>query len=146
MTDEKNHIAHDHLPIRISIILLAGTVLFTFRFFTQGGDWVSFPSNRHLYTDGVLNRGRVLDTTGKVLAAYDGGWTYYDDSSVRKATLHAVGDPSGAIGTGALTQFASRLTATIRSPGRHSPVRRARSLSHHRRGCLRRGLSGSQRP
>lgn len=94
----------------LALILLAGTVLFTFRFFTQGGDWVSFPSNRHLYTDGVLNRGRVLDTTGKVLAAYDGGWTYNDDSSIRQATLHAVGDPSGAIGTGALTQFASKLT------------------------------------
>lgn len=94
----------------LALILLAGTILFTFRFFTAGGDWASFPSNRHLYTDGVLSRGRVLDSGGNLLAAYDGGWKYNDDRDVRRATLHAVGDPSGAIGTGALTQFASKLT------------------------------------
>ena len=46
----------------LAMVLLAGTLLFTFRFFTQGAEWASFPSNRHLYTDGVLSRGRVLDT------------------------------------------------------------------------------------
>ena len=29
---------------------------------------------------------------------------------MRKATFHAVGEPSGIIGTGALSQFASKLT------------------------------------
>lgn len=94
----------------LALCLLAGTVLFTFRFFTKGGSWASFPSNRHLYTDGVLNCGRILDTEGSVLASYDGGWQYNSSSDVRKAVLHAVGDPSGTIGTGALTQFASKLT------------------------------------
>ena len=94
----------------LALLLLAGTLFFTFRFFTKGGQWVSFPSNRHLYTDGVLSRGRILDTEGSVLAAYDGGWQFHDSGSVRKATLHAVGDPAGVIGTGALTQFASKLT------------------------------------
>ena len=94
----------------LALLLLAGTLFFTFRFFTKGGQWVSFPSNRHLYTDGVLSRGRILDTEGSVLAAYDGGWQFHDSVSVRKATLHAVGDPAGVIGTGALTQFASKLT------------------------------------
>ncbi len=94
----------------LALCLLAGTLLFVFRFFTQGGDWASFPSNRHLYTDGVLSCGRILDTEGSVLAAYDDGWQYNSSKDVRKAVLHAVGDPSGAIGTGALTQFASKLT------------------------------------
>ena len=95
----------------LALLLLAGTLFFTFRFFTKGGQWVSFPSNRHLYTDGVLSRGRILDTEGSVLAAYDGGWQFHDSGSVRKATLHVVGDPAGVIGTGALTQFASKLTS-----------------------------------
>jgi peptidoglycan glycosyltransferase len=52
-----------------------------------------------------------LDRNGEVLAAYtDGGWTYNSSSSVRRATLHAVGDPQGTIGTGALSQFADKLT------------------------------------
>ena len=41
----------------LALLLLAGTLFFTFRFFTKGGQWVSFPSNRHLYTDGVLEPG-----------------------------------------------------------------------------------------
>lgn len=94
----------------LALLLLAGTLFFTFLFFTKGGEWASFPSNRHLYKDGVLSCGRVLDAEGNILAAYEDGWQFNDSSSVRKATLHAVGEPSGIIGTGALSQFASKLT------------------------------------
>lgn len=83
---KKNNRTDDHLFSSRSASL-AGTLFFTFRFFTKGGQWVSFPSNRHLYTDGVLSRGRILDTEGSVLAAYDGGWQFHDSGSVRKATL-----------------------------------------------------------
>ncbi len=98
----------------LSLLLIIGTALFVFRFVHDGGDWVAFPSNRHLYSDGVLSCGRILDRNGEVLAASaeDGssGWTYSSSSSVRRATLHAVGDPKGNIGTGALSQFADKLT------------------------------------
>ena len=40
----------------------------------------------------------------------NGQRTYYDNATVRKATLHAVGDLQGNIGTGALNAFADRLT------------------------------------
>lgn len=97
----------------LSLLLIIGTVVFTVRFAADGGDWAAFPSNRHLYSNGILNCGRVLDRNGTVLAASaeDGsGWTYNDDRSVRLATLHAVGDPQGNIGTGALSKFADKLT------------------------------------
>ena len=95
----------------LSVMLAAGTCLFVFRFVKDGGDWAAYPSNRHLYEDGVLKCGRVLDRTGQVLAEFrDGAWAYHDSSSVRKAVLHAVGDPQGAIGTGALSRFADKLT------------------------------------
>lgn len=96
----------------LSFILIAGTVIFTLRFLAKGGDWAAFPSNRHLYTNGILNCGRVLDKNGKVLAEYndDSKWTYSSSSVMRRATLHAVGDPQGLIGTGALSRFADKLT------------------------------------
>lgn len=97
----------------LALVLVAGTGVFTFKFFMEGDTWSAFSANRHLYTNNVLNTGRVLDETGKVLADYDdtdNKWHYADNIYVRKATLHAVGDSTGMIGTGALTRFADKLT------------------------------------
>jgi len=92
-------------------LLSLGTLLFVARFFTDGGEWASFTGNKHLYTDNVLNSGRILDRNGSLLVGVEEGkWSYNDNSNVRKATLHAVGDPQGVIGTGALTRFADKLT------------------------------------
>lgn len=53
----------------------------------------------------------MLDQDGDVLSTMENGQrTYYDNATVRKATLHAVGDLQGNIGTGALNAFADRLT------------------------------------
>lgn len=97
----------------LALMLAAGLGLFLVRYVTQGGKWVSAAFNRHLYnSDGVLMTGTVLDRDGDVLSdvSEDGKRTYYDGEGVRKATLHAVGDLQGSIGTGALNAFASKLT------------------------------------
>ncbi len=92
-------------------ILLIGTAFYIFKFLKDGGDWVSFPSNRSIYTDGVLASGTVYDRNGAVLSGVtDGGQRYYNDSElIRESTLHAVGDLSGNIGTSALASFADKL-------------------------------------
>ena len=96
----------------LALALAAGTVFFLFRYLTQGGSWASSAFNRHLYNaQGQLTAGTVLDRDGDVLSsAQDGKRTYYDGETVRKATLHAVGDLQGNIGAGALNAFADRLT------------------------------------
>lgn len=96
----------------LALALAAGMALFLFRFLTQGGDWASSAFNRHLYnTQGQLTAGTVLDRDGDVLSsAGNGERTYYDSETVRKATLHAVGDLQGNIGAGALNAFADKLT------------------------------------
>ena len=96
----------------LALVLAAGMVAFLFRYLTQGGDWASSAFNRHLYNaQGQLTAGTVLDRDGDVLSsAENGARTYYDSETVRKATLHAVGDLQGRIGTGALNAFAGRLT------------------------------------
>ena len=93
----------------LSLMLILGTFLFIYRFFNNGNKWVSYPANRHLYTNGQINSGRILDTTGKVMARFNDGWKYLDDKASRLSTIHAVGDPGGQIGTGALTVFAGNL-------------------------------------
>lgn len=94
-------------------LLAVGTLLFVVRLLLYGGDWVSFAANRHLYSSsGQLSVGRILDRDGDVLSWVDETGTrhYYENSIVRTATLHAVGDPAGAIGTSALVAFADQLS------------------------------------
>lgn len=94
-------------------LLLAGLGLFLVRFGFSGSRWASSPFNRHLYNrDGALISGTVLDRNGTVLSYVDdnGDRRCADGKTLRKATLHAVGDPQGNIGTGALTAFARKLT------------------------------------
>ena len=93
--------------------LLLGLLIFTGEFLIKGGGWVSSAFNRHLYNNtGVLASGTVLDRDGDELSTVDenGNRTYYANETVRKATLHAVGDLQGNIGTGVLNAFADKLT------------------------------------
>jgi len=96
----------------LALLLAAGLCLFLVRYFRSAGSWASSAFNRHLYNSaGQLAAGTVLDRDGDVLSAVkDGKRTYYDSETVRKATLHAVGDLQGNIGTGALNAFADKLT------------------------------------
>ena len=115
----------------LTAILLLGVALFTARFFLDGGDWASFASNRHLYnSQGQLSVGRVLDRDGDVLSWVDesGNRQYYTNQTVRMATLHAVGDPSGAIGTSALVAFADQLSGYNFLTGADNPFGQGNDL------------------
>lgn len=96
----------------LALILAAGLAVFLVKYCLDGGSWASSAFNRHLYdSNGVLASGSVLDQDGDVLSSVENGKrTYYDNATVRKATLHAVGDLQGRIGTGALNAFADKLT------------------------------------
>lgn len=90
--------------------ILAGLIFFIIKYVKDGEAWATFSANKDVYTDGVLTTGTVLDRNGIVLSTItDGTRTYADDYTTRKAMLHAVGDPYGNIGTGALAAFSSEL-------------------------------------
>ncbi len=95
----------------VSVLLLAALVvvglgIYLFRLVRDGGDWASFYANDSVYTNGVLNRGLVTDRDGTILAsAGEDAFHYAEDSSVRRACLHAVGDLGGNIGTGVLSLY-----------------------------------------
>lgn len=91
-------------------VLFLGVILFGYRFVRDGGRWASFYGNSQIYTDGLINRGTILDRNDELLIqCTPDGVTYSEDSTIRKATIHAVGDASGNIATGAISIYKSQL-------------------------------------
>ncbi len=119
------------LCLIIALALIAGLGLFCFRFVTNAADWAAYPYNRHMYSNsGQLLSGTILDRDGDVLTEVKNGErVYYPDATVRRATVHAVGDGSGYIGTGALTAFADRLSGYNLITGGYSPLGSGRNLT-----------------
>lgn len=110
----------------LAALLGIGLAVFCFRFVADGGNWASYPYNRHLYDNsGRLKGGVILDRDGDILSqpsASGDGRDYYPDSDVRRATLHAVGDQAGNIGSGAQTAFADKLSGYNLLTGAYSPL------------------------
>lgn len=78
----------------------AGVILFCVLYAAKGGQWAAFSANDHVYKDGRLAVGQILDRNGVTL--YDGAsGDYAEERAARKATLHAVGDKWGNIATSA---------------------------------------------
>lgn len=117
--------------LALTLALVLGLGLFVVKFFLFGGSWASFAANRHLYnSNGSLAVGRVLDRDGDVLSWVDenGNRKYYANATVRKATLHAVGDLSGSIGTSALVAFADKLSGYNFLTGADNPFGQGNDL------------------
>ncbi len=91
-------------------LLALGFLVYFIKLCVLGPSWVGFAGNRGVYANGVLDTGTLYDRNGLRLAwAGDGVYGYADDWATRVSTLHATGDYSGNIGTGALSAFAYKL-------------------------------------
>lgn len=94
------------------LIFLIGTGVLIGKFIIRGDDWATYPTNRHLYSDGDLVRaGVIVDRNDTILAeTVDGVRSFSEDSEIRKATFHAVGDLQGKVATGVHSAFLNELT------------------------------------
>ena len=83
-------------------VLAAGVLLFCCIYIADAESWALYPANYHIYTNGEITRaGKICDRNGIVLAeTKDDKRIYNDDETIRRATLHAIGDPFGYISTG----------------------------------------------
>lgn len=96
--------------IVLALALVAGLVLYIVKFALTGEKWASSHINQGVYSGGSMVLGVVTDRNGEVLAsASDGKRTFAADETLRRATLHAVGDKAGNIGTGALRTMVPEL-------------------------------------
>ncbi|MBQ2775569.1 MAG: penicillin-binding protein [Clostridia bacterium] len=100
------------LMLIFTAAFLAGVIVLVSTFVINAQDWAFKRANLHIYSSGqIVSAGKIFDRNGKVLAqTVDGEREYSDSKTVRRATLHAVGDLEGFIATGAHTTFRSELT------------------------------------
>ena len=94
------------------LVFLVGLGAMTYSFVAHGGEWISNRVNRHIYTNGqIASAGTIYDCNGAALAySEDGVRKYNEDSAIRKATLHTVGDTASYISTGVQSVYSSNLS------------------------------------
>lgn len=90
---------------------LFGLGFLLYSFIAHGGTWAASRLNTHVFTNRVLtNAGAVKDRSGTVLVeTKDGKRVWNEQSGVRRATLHTVGDAQGFIATGVQTLYRAKL-------------------------------------
>lgn len=93
----------------LACFLLFGVLTFVIRYFLYADRWVSFTGSPHVYTNGKLNTGEILDRSGTVLYSSEKAKNYADSATTRKATLHLMGDRAGNIPARILRAYASKL-------------------------------------
>ena len=96
------------LLLLLIALLGGGALFFCVRYTALGDRWAAFPANDHDYTDGRLTSGQILDRNGLLLYDAASG-DYCDDVSIRRATLHAVGDVDNNIATSVKSAMERRM-------------------------------------
>lgn len=85
------------IVVVLACLLLAGILFYIFDYLLNAGRWVQFPGSPHIFTGDQLQKGTVVDRDGVLLLNYGDQRTYAEQSQIRKATLHWVGDRVGNI-------------------------------------------------
>ena len=105
-------------------VLLLGMGVIVVRYFIDSPDWVTFQNSPHVYTDGVMNSGKIVDRGGAVVLDATNGKSYADSASLRRSMLHLLGDREGNITPFLLQEYGSELVGFDRINGTYSTGKR----------------------
>lgn len=97
------------ITVLLALLLVAGLGFFVAEYVSNAADWVMFPGSPHVYSGGNIGCGTVVDASGTVLLDMDGSRTYASSETLRKATVHWLGDRNGSIDAPALPAHAAEL-------------------------------------
>lgn len=95
--------------VLLIVVLLGGLGFFTAEYFLNSGSWVLHPGSPHIYSGTNIGCGTVTDREGYLLLDLDGNRTYAATESLRKATLHWLGDRNGSISAPAVAAYAQQM-------------------------------------
>ena len=95
----------------VVVFFVFGLSLSLIRLAVYGEKWTSYPTNKHVFDEGVLVKaGDITDRSGLVLATTKNGKRVYNENKdIRKATVHTVGDLKGFVSTGVQSAYLKEL-------------------------------------
>lgn len=91
------------------LILLGGFTFFICEYVANAGKWVVFSGSPHLYNAGNIDCGVVTDADGYILLDMDKQRRYTSDETLRKSTVHWLGDQYGYVDAPALSSYSERI-------------------------------------
>lgn len=91
------------------LILVGGMTFFLAEYSVKAPQWVTFRGSPHVYRGSANVSATVTDRDGTVLLDTTDGRVYAEDLTLRRSTLHWLGDRSGSISATALNTYASYL-------------------------------------
>jgi len=92
------------------IALMGGLTFFVYEYFTKADQWIVSAGSPHIYNSSNIGCGQVFDRDGTLLLDITESRTYAKDETVRRATLHWLGDRSGSISAPAIAHYAKEMT------------------------------------
>ena len=102
-------IRRSRILLILVLVFLAGTAFFVGEYFIRSGDWILSPGSPHIYNASNIGCGLIADREGLLLLDLTGQRTYSGSDSVRKATVHWLGDRQGNIRAPALSHYAKHI-------------------------------------
>lgn len=91
------------------LAMTVGMVFFYTDYSLEAENWVMSVGSEHVYEGTKLKTGIITDRDGNLLLNYSEKGVYAADETVRKATLHWVGDREGNISIPLMTHYASEM-------------------------------------
>ena len=95
----------------LCIALLLGFGFFVYEYGTNAHKWVVFPGSPHVYTGGNIGCGTVTDREGNLLLTLNGDRVYAQDSLLRMATVHYLGDRKGSVSAPAISHYSKQIVS-----------------------------------
>lgn len=96
--------------ILLIVVLVGGLGFFLYEYFTTADQWVVSAGSPHVYNSSNIGCGQVVDRTGVLLLDMTATRTYAENETVRKSTLHWLGDRAGKISAPAVSHYAREMT------------------------------------
>lgn len=97
------------IVIILALFLIGGFSFFIAEYVIQAERWVMFPGSPHVYSGGNIGCGVAVDRDGILLLDMNGQRTYSNDSILRQATVHWLGDRNGSVNAPALATYSTQI-------------------------------------
>lgn len=106
-----NRVSRRASALMLLVLLLAGGMsFFVYEYVAKAETWVVSAGSPHVFNSANIGCGQVRDRSGNLLLDMTVKRAYAEDLTVRKATLHLLGDRQGRISAPAIAHYGTEMT------------------------------------